>query len=136
MIKVLLGPKGTGKTKTMLELSDQAVKHENGAVVFIERGNKLIHEVNRDIRLVDTKDYHIESFNKLYGFLCGMAAGNYDINQIFIDSIFKITKDDSMSGFETFLDEIEELGKSAEIDFVISVSADTGDASDKVKSYY
>jgi len=135
MIKVIMGPKGTGKTKTMLDLSRDAVTDENGAIIFIEKGNKLIHEVARKIRLVDTNEYDIKGFCKFYGFLCGMAAANYDISHIFIDSIFKIVESGDMDEFAKFLSELEELSNGARISFTISVSAEAESANDAVKKY-
>lgn len=135
MIKVILGPKGMGKTKTMLDLSCDAVTKENGAIVFIEKGNKLIHEVARKIRLVDTDEYGIKGFCKFYGFLCGMAAANYDISHIFIDSIFKIVENDDMDEFAKFLCEVEKLASNEDISFTVSVSAEIESATNAVKKY-
>ena len=94
MVRVIMGVKGTGKTKQMIELINEAAKTEAGSVVCIERGAKLTYDIHNSIRLVEASDYSIDSFDALKGFVCGLYAGNYDISQIFIDSLCKIVPSD------------------------------------------
>ena len=102
MIKIFAGLKGSGKTKNLIELVNAAQETTSGCVVCIEKGSKLIHEINNKTRLVDISEYAIETAEQLYGFVCGILASNYDISDLFIDSAFKICCD-SVSGFEEFV---------------------------------
>ena len=90
MVKVIMGVKGTGKTKQMIDLINSAVANEHGNVVCIERSRKLTYDIHYQIRLVDAEQYNLSSFEVLRGFICGLYAGNYDITHIFIDSLCKI----------------------------------------------
>ena len=102
MIKIFAGLKGSGKTKNLIELVNAAQEATSGCVVCIEKGTKLIHEINNKTRLVDISEYSVDTAEKLYGFVCGILASNYDISDLFIDSAFKICCD-SVSGFEEFV---------------------------------
>ena len=90
MINLILGLKGSGKTKYLIDNIDEAVKTSEGCVVAIERGATLRFDVNHDVRLIDIDEYDITDFNSFYGFLSGLIAGNYDISHIFVDATFKI----------------------------------------------
>ena len=85
MVRVIMGVKGTGKTKQMIELINSAVHSENGNVVCIERGPKLTYDIHYKIRLVEASHYDIKSYDFLKGFISGLYAGNYDITHVFID---------------------------------------------------
>ena len=89
MIRVIMGKKGTGKTKQMIEMINNAVQTEHGNVVCIERGSKLTYDIHYQIRLVEASSYDIDSYATLKGFVSGLYAGNYDITHIFIDSLCK-----------------------------------------------
>ncbi|MCQ2417153.1 MAG: hypothetical protein MJ071_05000 [Oscillospiraceae bacterium] len=90
MIQVITGKKGSGKTKILLGMIDDAVKASTGDIICIEKCMKLTYSVNHKVRLVDAERYTIEGFDMLYGFVAGVLAGNYDIKEVFIDGILKI----------------------------------------------
>ncbi len=131
-----MGTKGNGKTKTIAALANEAVTSEKGNIIFLERGNKLTYDIHISARLIDTKNYKVEGFDRFTGFLYGLAAGNYDITHIFIDSVFKITKCDDIAQFENFVSELEALSQSNNINFTMTVSADAALATDKIKKYF
>ena len=133
MIKLIVGKKGHGKTKTLIELVNQAVKKDEGSVACIEKGVKLTYDISHKARLVNTEEFGIESYEALYGFVAGMIASNYDIKSLFIDSITKICNDD-IENFGAFLDKINEKITDTE-EFVITVSADPSEIPDSVKKY-
>ncbi|MEG1464860.1 MAG: hypothetical protein RSC11_08200, partial [Mucinivorans sp.] len=87
MVKVIMGLKGSGKTKQMIDLINTAVASEHGNVVCIERGPKLTYDIHYKIRLVEASQYDLTSFDTLKGFVSGLYAGNYDITHVFIDSL-------------------------------------------------
>ncbi len=118
------GVKGTGKTKQMIELINEAAKTEAGNVVCIERGSKLTYDIHNSIRLVEASEYSIGSFDALKGFISGLYAGNYDISQIFIDSLCKIVPSEISPEVEKFLDWLENFSEKHNIKFVVTISAD------------
>lgn len=90
MIQVITGKKGSGKTKILLGMIDEAVQASNGSIICIEKCMKLTYSVNHKVRLVDAERYNISGFDMFYGFVAGVLAGNYDINEVFVDGILKI----------------------------------------------
>ena len=136
MVRVIMGVKGTGKTKQMIELINEAAKTEAGSVVCIERGSKLTYDIHNSIRLVEASEYAIASFEALRGFVSGLYAGNYDISQIFIDSLCKIVPSEIGPEVEKFLDWLENFSEKHDIKFVITISADQALATDGISKYF
>ena len=136
MVRVIMGVKGTGKTKQMIELINEAAKTEAGSVVCIERGPKLTYDIHNSIRLVEASDYSIDSFDALKGFVCGLYAGNYDISQIFIDSLCKIVPSDITPEVEKFLAWLDKFSEQHNIKFVVTISADQALATDGISKFF
>ena len=137
MVRVIMGVKGTGKTKQMIELINTAVQNEHGNVVCIERGPKLTYDINYKIRLVEASQYDMKDFDFLKGFISGLYAGNYDITHIFIDSLTKIVPSEASDmAVENFLDWLNDFGEDNNIKFTVTISADSSLASDGVKKYF
>ena len=137
MVRVIMGVKGTGKTKQMIELINSAVHSENGNVVCIERGPKLTYDIHYKIRLVEASQYDMSSYDFLKGFISGLYAGNYDITHIFIDSLTKIVPSEATDlAVEDFLDWLNDFGEDNNIKFTVTNSADSSLASDGVKKYF
>ena len=137
MVRVIMGVKGTGKTKQMIELINSAAKSESGSVVCIEHGSKLTYDIHYQIRLIEAKEYALTSFDMLKGFISGLHAGNYDITQVFVESLTKlinVSAEDPQ--VEHFLDWLNDFGEKNGIKFVVTISADTALASDGVKKYF
>ena len=137
MVRVIMGVKGTGKTKQMIELINAAAKNESGSVVCIEHGSKLTYDIHYQIRLIEAKEYALTSFEMLKGFISGLHAGNYDITKVFIESLTKLvnvpTEDPSV---ERFLDWLNQFGEKNGIRFTVTISADAALASEGVKKYF
>ena len=137
MVRVIMGVKGTGKTKQMIELINSAVHSENGNVVCIERGNKLTYDIHSKIRLVDSSHYDMNSFDFLKGFISGLYAGNYDITHIFIDSLTKIVGVNATDHeVEVFLDWLNRFAETNGLKFTVTISADASLATDGIKKYF
>ena len=134
MVKLILGVKGTGKTKTLIEMVNRAQQETKGCVVCIEKGNKLRFDINSQIRLIDTVEYLVSDAQSLYGFVAGILASNYDVTDIFIDSCLKICNED-VSEFEKLLLEVEALANKTEVNFVITSSVATEDTTDVMKKF-
>ena len=137
MVRVIMGVKGTGKTKQMIELINAAAKNEAGSVVCIEHGSKLTYDIHYQIRLIEAKEYALASFDMLKGFISGLHAGNYDITQVFVESLTKLVNVSAEDPqVEHFLDWLNDFGKKNGIKFTVTISADTALASDGVKKYF
>ncbi len=134
MIKLIVGKKGSGKTKTLIDLVNAALSTSNGSVVCIEKGNKLNFEINYQCRLIDTDEYLVTDGQSLYGFIAGILASNHDVTDIFVDSALKICQNDAAS-FDVFLNELEALLKKNDINCVITSSVAVEEASDTIKKF-
>ena len=136
MIRVIMGKKGSGKTKQMIEMINNAVQTEHGNVVCIEKGNKLTFDIHYQIRLVESSHYDIANYTALKGFVSGLYAGNYDITHIFIDSLTKIVGGQCDNETEKFLDWLNNFGEQHNIKFTITISDDESLAPEGVKKYF
>lgn len=134
MLKLIIGVKGTGKTKALINMVNTAVENSNGNVVCIEKGDKLTYDVKHQARLIDTKQYNISDAQALYGFIAGILASNHDVTDLFVDSALKICKDDN-AAFDKFLGEVDKLLESIDVNIVMTSSIPVEDASETVKKY-
>ena len=132
MIKLFIGSKGSGKTKTLIELTNNAAQTSNGSVVCIEKGDKLKHEITYKARLIDTDAYAVCDAEALYGFIAGILASNNDITDIFVDSSLKICGND-VAAFENMLPKLEKI--AADVNVVMSASIAVEEAPEGVKKY-
>ena len=122
MVTLLIGRKGSGKTKKLIALANEAVTKSTGNVVVIEKGAKLTYDVTPKARLIDTDEYKIAGYDVLFGFISGICAGNYDITDIFVDSTFKICSDNK-DDLKTFVSKLNALSKTAETNVTLLISA-------------
>lgn len=134
MIKLIIGRKGSGKTKTLIELVNNALSATNGSVVCIEKGDKLKFDIKYQCRLIDTENYLVSDGQSLFGFIAGILASNHDVTDIFVDSALKICQND-MTGFDAFLNELDALSQKCDVNFVITSSLSEEEASETVKSF-
>ena len=134
MIHVIMGLKGSGKTKKMIDSINETLAKANGDVVCIEYGKKLTYDINYRVRLVDSKEYGINSLYMLKGFLSGLHAGNFDITNVYIDNLYKTIGSDRAAG-EAFILWCAEFAKSNAMNITITVSDDPAEASEEIKQY-
>ena len=134
MVKLIIGVKGTGKTKTLIEMVNKAQNETNGCVVCIEKGNKLRYDISSQIRLIDTVEYLVADAQSLYGFVAGILASNYDVTDIFIDSCLKICNED-VPAFEKFLLEVEALSHKSNVNVVITSSLPAENVTDVMNKF-
>lgn len=135
MVRVIMGLQGHGKTKQIIELTNAAAA-EDLTVVCMERGTKLTYDISHKARLVDVSGYFIESYEHLKAFICGMHSSNFDLSKIFIDSLYKVSKNSFTQQTDEFLLWADEFGKEHGIDFVITISADQNEASDTIRKFF
>ena len=134
MIKIIAGNKGSGKTKRLIDMTNETAKTSAGNVVFLDKDNSYMYEIDRAVRFVNVTDYHVKSAEMFLGFLGGMLASNYDINTIFIDAFLKLIKVD-VTAADWFFTSLEQYGQKHDVTFVLSVSADPETLPDFAKGY-
>ena len=134
MIHVIMGLKGSGKTKKMVDSIHNTVANASGDVVCIEYGKKLTYDLSYRVRLVDSKEYGINSIDMLKGFLSGLHAGNFDITHVYIDNLYKTIGNDRATG-EAFIAWCAEFAQINGMEITVTVSDDPALASDLVKQY-
>lgn len=125
MIKLITGKKGTGKTKILIDMINDAVKNTNGDLICIEKGAKLTYDISYKVRLVDAERFNVTGYDAFYGFVAGMLAGNYDIKEIFVDSILKIGGPE-LDELGIMLEKLDKL-TGDDVQVVFTVSADSAD---------
>ena len=134
MIKLFIGGKGSGKTKTLIELVNNAANASKGNVVCIEKGTKLRFDIKYQARLIDTEEYCIDNAQALFAFIAGILASNHDVTDLFVDSALKICGND-MAAFEKMLVALDKLLERETAKVVFTSSIPVEEASDIVKKY-
>ena len=132
MIKLFIGGKGSGKTKTLIELVNNATSASNGSVVCIEKGTKLTHDITYKARLVDTDDFAIDNAENFYGFIAGILASNSDITDLFVDSALKICGNDN-EAFANMLKALEKI--SSDVNIIMTASIPVAECPDEIKAF-
>ena len=134
MIQVIMGLKGSGKTKKLVDSAREAVINATGDVVCIEYGKQLTYDINYRVRLVDSKEYGIKGLDMLKGLLSGLHAGNFDITNVCIDNLYK-TSGDNRADAEAFILWAANFAEANNMNITITVSDDVAQASEAIKPY-
>ncbi len=134
MIHVIMGLKGSGKTKKLIDSINETLSQANGDVVCIEYGKKLTYDVNYRVRLVDSQEYAIGNSDMLKGFLSGLHAGNFDITNVYIDNLYKTIGNDRENG-EKFVAWCAAFAEANDMNVTITISDDPNLASEEMKKY-
>ena len=134
MIHVIMGLKGSGKTKKMIDSIKDAVVNAHGDVVCIEYDKKLTYDLPHKVRLVDSKEYGISNSDMLKGLLSGLHAGNFDITNVYIDNLYKTIGTDRAAG-EEFIAWCAQFAETNLMDITVTISDDPELASDAMKQY-
>ena len=136
MVKLIMGLKGSGKTKQLVQDINHAVKDETGSIVCIEKGTKLRYDIDMHVRLIDFQEYKLlGSLQFLKGFISGLHAGNFDISHVFIDSFYKLVENAGVSELEDFVLWCDKFGKANNLSFTVVVSEDPASATDALKAF-
>ncbi|MBR7149756.1 MAG: hypothetical protein IKD01_01915 [Oscillospiraceae bacterium] len=135
MVRLIMGEKGTGKTKMLIELINSAAEKESGNVVCIEAKSAMTFDVSHQVRLLSADEYQIATYETLKGFVSGLYAGNYDISHIFIDNLFKIVSGNCDHEADSFLAWLERFSNKCGVKFTVAVSADPSLATEEMRSY-
>ena len=135
MVRLILGVKGSGKTKQLIELINNAAKDEPGNVVCIEANRNMTYDIHYHIRLIDADEYKLNSYEMFRGFISGLCAGNYDISHVFIDNLCKTVGADVDAETEMFLNWLDVFGERNNIKFTVTISGDVETATDGMRKY-
>ena len=133
MVKIITGKKGSGKTKVLIDMINEAAKSTSGNIVCIEKGLKLTYDIDHSVRLTDMEDYNLEGIDMFYGFVNGMIAGNFDIKEIYVDGILKVVGRD-YAELGVLFDKLDKI-TGDDIKCIITVSADADELPDSVTKY-
>ena len=136
MVKIIMGLKGSGKTKRLVDLVHQAVKEDSGSVVCIEKEKNLTYDIPYQARLIEAGTYDVGSYEFLKGLICGVHAGNYDITHFFIDNYYKLVNDKSVDAMTSFIAWLDQFSQEEKINFVISMSVDPAEIPEDFKAQY
>ena len=123
MVELIVGKKGKGKTKVLLDKVNGAIKNVNGSIVYLDKSTKHMYELNNKIRLIDVSGYPIINADEFVGFICGIISQDHDLEQIYLDSFLTTAKLEGLDISGT-LEQHEEIGEKFGISFIISVSLD------------
>ena len=134
MLKLIVGVKGTGKTKTLINLVNSALEVTKGDVVCIEKGAQLRYDIKPAARLVNADEYMIKDAQSLYGFIAGILASNHDVTDLFVDGTLRICQRD-LNAFDNLLIELEKLLEKIDINLTLTVSMPIEDASETVRKF-
>jgi hypothetical protein len=134
MINVLAGKKGIGKTKVLIEMANKWSQETRGNIIYIDDDNRHMYDLGASIRLINTSEFEIKNMDAFLGFVCGVIAGNYDIDRIYIDGLLKITpmEDEEM---EEFFNGLEFLSKKFRVKFSISINREPEELPEFMKKY-
>ena len=135
MVKLIMGLKGSGKTKRLVDMVREALEMENGDVVVIEKEKKLTYDIPYQARLIEAGAYDIGSYEFIKGFICGLHSGNYDIAHVYVDNFFKIVSNKDSVLFSEFLDWLNKFSERENIEFVISVSLSPEEVGEEIRKY-
>lgn len=134
MIKVIIGEKGSGKTKALINSVEDVASKDHGSVVFVCNDKRHVYNLSYKVRMIDASDYNISNTCELYGMLCGIYSQDYDTTHIFVDGITKITTS-SEDEIATFLDKCSILADKFGIELVMTISLNADTAPKGIKKY-
>ena len=132
MVEIIVGVKGKGKTKRLLEMANEAVKNAKGTVVYLDKSAKHMYELSNKIRLINVNDYEIMSSDGFTGFVSGIISQDHDLETMFLDSFLKLANLEG-GDITPVVDTLEKIGEKYNVNFVLSVSMDAADLPENAK---
>jgi len=133
MVQLIVGDKGKGKTKHLLDKVNTEVKNVSGNIVYLDKSTKHMYELNNKVRLINVSDYMITNSDEFVGFICGIISQDHDLQQMYLDSFLKIACIEDADYVSTFK-KLEKVSENFKVDFIISISVDEADLADDYKS--
>lgn len=133
MVQLIIGEKGKGKTKELLDKVNKEIQDITGNVVYLDKNTRHMFELNNKIRLIDCSEYLLDSPDAFVGFVSGIISQDHDLQKMYLDSLMKVAKVEA-DGVESILKKLEVVSEKFKVDFVISVSVTESDLSDEMKA--
>lgn len=129
MVQLIVGKKGKGKTKYLLDKVNSEIKSTTGSIVYLDKNSKHMYELNNKIRLIDCSRYPLKNSDELIGFICGILSQDHDLEQMYLDSFLRNAKleDEETAKLEDCITQLENIGKIFNVTFVFSISKDKGE---------
>ncbi len=134
MIQLIVGAKGKGKTKHLLEKVNNAVKTVDGNIVYLDKNSKHMYELKNKIRLINTSEFPFSTSEEFFGFLCGIVSQDHDLQEVYLDSFMDIAFIKDKGLIEGFFDKLDRISTQFDVDFVISVSLEGDEVPEKYSS--
>ena len=133
MIQIIAGEKGKGKTKILLDKVNTSIKEASGTIVYLDKNTKHMYELNNKIRLINVKDYCIDTCQEFTGFICGLVSQDHDLEKVYLDSFLNISCLEE-GDITAILEKLDLISAKFSVDFVISISKNADDIPEKFKS--
>lgn len=135
MIQLIVGEKGKGKTKHLLDKVNAEIKTANGNIVYIDKNMRHMHDLSNKVRLINISDYPIETTDEFIGFLCGILSADNDLEQIYLDGFYTVAKVEEGADVSEVIDKIARISDKFKAEFIISISIAEKDLPDNAKPY-
>lgn len=132
MVELIIGKKGKGKTKVLLDKVNEAIKNVNGTIVYLDKSAKHMYELNNKIRLIDVSGYPIKNSDEFVGFVCGIISQDHDLEQIYLDSFLSVAKLDGQDVTDT-LEQLKAISEAFKIGIVVSISIEAEELPEALK---
>ena len=133
MVQLIVGEKGKGKTKHLLDKVNTEIKNVEGSIVYLDKSPKHMYELNNKVRLIDVSEYLVEDSDEFIGFICGIISQDHDLQQMYFDSFLKIAKLEDKDITST-IDKLERISEKFGVDFTLSISVDQDKLPEAVKA--
>lgn len=134
MVQIIVGKKGKGKTKYLLDKVNEDVQKSSGSIVFLDKSTKHMFELNNKIRLINVKDYLVESADGFLGFICGIVSQDHDLERMYLDSFLTLACVNEPAAVSGIVKDLHKISDNFKVDFVLSVSLDESELPEDIKS--
>ena len=135
MVRLIMGEKGTGKTKKLIEMINTTAQEDNGSVVCVEAKSTMTFDLHYHVRLISAYEYDLSNYEALRGFLFGLYAGNYDISHVYVDNLCKIVHSEDFAAVEKFLHWLDRFSDANTVKFTVTLTADASVATEGMRKY-
>ncbi len=133
MVQLIVGNKGKGKTKYLLDTVNEAVKTANGNIVYLDKSPKHMYELNNKVRLINCSEYDIANSSEFVGFISGIISQDHDLEQVYVDGFLVLSKEQNVEAAYDAIDRLEAIGAKFNVNFVLSISLDKAELPEKLQ---
>ncbi len=134
MVQIIVGQKGKGKTKHLINKANDDINKSNGSIVYLDKSTQQMFELSNKIRLINVMDYFVEGADSFLGFICGIISQDHDLEKVYLDSFLKLACANDKSNVESVIAKLHKISDTFNVDFILSISMDEADLPEDVKS--